>query len=179
MKRAAFTLIALMLGSAGAHPVNELLQAAYLTLTPGAIQLELDLTPGSQVAGKLLSTLDVNADRQISVSEARSFAKQVLAQSSLKVGGVAVPWTLNQVVTPPYQNLLGGNDVIKIYAVARRPDTAGAGTFSYLNRYEPVKSRWMANIFLLPGSGWQYQVSGQQHSSDGRGLTVTYRAAHP
>ncbi|WP_425144947.1 hypothetical protein [Deinococcus sp.] len=174
----AWTILVAVCCAAQAHPVDELLQGAYLTLAPGAVQLELDLTPGTQVAGGWLRTIDANADGQISASEARTFARQVLAQSRVTVGGVDTPWALDQVVTPPYQNLLTGNDVLKIYAVARRPDRAGAGTFTYQNRYQPVKSRWMANVFLLPAAGWQYGVSGQQHSTDGQTLTVTYTAVH-
>jgi hypothetical protein len=35
----------------------------------------------------------------------------------------------------------------------------------------------MANVFLQPGEGWQYRVTGQQRSDDGRQLTVHYTAA--
>ncbi|MBB6017093.1 hypothetical protein ACFP9V_22830 [Deinococcus radiopugnans] len=177
LKRGGWTFLAALCGVAQAHPVDELLQEAYLTLTPGAIRLELDLAPGSQVAGAVVRAIDADADGQLSAAEARTFAGRVLAQSSVTVGGKAMPWTLNQVIMPPYQHLLSGNGVVKIYAVTTRPDRAGADTVAYQNRYQPVKSRWMANIFLLPGADWWYQVSRQQHSSDGQGLTVTYQVA--
>ncbi|GGR36530.1 hypothetical protein [Deinococcus ruber] len=175
----ACALLLLLSGMTAAHPVDEMVQGAYLTLAPGVVQLELDLTPGSAVAATLLKALDANGDRQISPAEGRIFAKQVLGQSTLTLNGVAAPWTLDLVSVPPYQNLLTGNDVLKIYATAKRLDRVGAGTLTYQNRYQPVKSQWMANIFLLPGKGWQYQVAGQTHTNDGRGFTVAYRVLHP
>jgi len=179
MKRYLCLCLALLSGGAGAHPVDEMVQGAYLTLTPGAVQLELDLTPGSKVAEPLINALDPNADGKVTTAEARVFAGRVLAQSTLTINGTALRWTLDEVTVPPLQNLKLGSDTIKIYAVAQRPDQVGAATLSYQNRYQPVKSQWMANIFLQPGAGWQYGVTGQQHSNDGRGLTVKYTVKRP
>ena len=178
MRRAAPVLLALLLGTAGAHPLDEVVQGAYLSLAPGKVLLELDLTPGPLVAGPLIKALDPNADGKVSAAEARVYARQVLEQSTLRVNGAAASWTLDQVEVPPVSALKVGG-VIKIYATAKRPDRTGAHTLTYQNRYQPVKSQWMANIFLLPGAGWQYGVTGQQHSNDGRGLTVTYTATRP
>lgn len=178
MRRAAPVLLALLLGTAGAHPLDEVVQGAYLSLAPGKVLLELDLTPGPLVAEPFIKALDPNADGKVTAAEARAYAGRVLGQSTLEVNGAAIPWTLDQVEVPPVPALKVGG-VIKIYATAKRPDRTGAQTLTYQNRYQPVKSQWMANIFLLPGAGWQYGVTGQQHSNDGRGLTVTYTATRP
>lgn len=182
MRRPAPILLALLPlllpGRASAHPLDEVVQGAYLSLAPGRVLLELDLTPGPLVAGSFIKALDPNADGKVSAAEARVYARQVLGQSSLRVNSVAVPWTLDQVEVPPVPALKVGG-VIKIYATAKRPDRAGAQTLTYQNRYQPVKSQWMANIFLLPGADWQYAVTGQQHSNDGRQLTVTYTVTRP
>ena len=65
MKRLAGTLLSLLLCFGQAHPVDEVVQGAYLTLAPGVVKLELDLTLGTQVAGVVLGTLDVNADQTV------------------------------------------------------------------------------------------------------------------
>ncbi|BDP43285.1 hypothetical protein DAETH_32540 (plasmid) [Deinococcus aetherius] len=176
MRRFTLTLLALWSGWAGAHPVDEVVQAAYLTLAPGAVQLELDLTPGVQVVGTIIKALDPNGDGKVTAAEARTYAGRVLGQSTLSLNGVAVPWTLEKVEVPPVALLKEGG-VLKIYATARRADRPGAQTLTYQNRYQPVKSQWVANIFLLPGAGWQYGVTGQGHSNDGRQLTVKYIVA--
>jgi len=46
------------------------------------------------------------------------------------------------------QSRLG--DVIKIYAVAKRPDAAGARTLSYENRYEPARASEPPTSFCSP-----------------------------
>ena len=176
MNKPAWALLAALLGMAQAHPVDEVVQGAYLTLAPGTVQLELDITPGSQVADTVLKGLDSNSDSKITDAEAKGYARKVLAQSTLKLGGAAVAWTLDKVEVPPYADLKTGNAILKIYALAQRPDSAGAQTLSYQNRYQPARSQCIANVFMQPAAGWQYQVTGQSHSDDGRQLSVKYMA---
>jgi hypothetical protein len=179
MKRGAWTLLVLFSSLAWAHPVDEVVQGAYLTLVPGEVRLELDLTPGSQVAAAVLKSLDANADGRVTEAEAQSYGVRVLAQSRLTLDGLAVLWRLDRVSLPPYQNLQTGNGILKIYGVAIRSDQSGPRTLNYQNRYQPAKSQWTANIFLQPASGWQYRVTGQRRSDDGKQLVVNYTAAHP
>lgn len=164
-------------GSACAHPVDEIVQGAYLTLTAGRVELELDLSPGSKVAGSVLRELDTDGDGRASDAEARAYAQRVLAQSSLKLGSNPARWTLERVEAPPLAHLRTGNAALKVYAFAPRTDAAGQQTLSYQNRYRPAPSQWIANIFLRPGGGWTYAVTSQSRSNDGRSLTVTYTTA--
>ncbi|SMB78411.1 hypothetical protein [Deinococcus hopiensis] len=177
MKRLAPLLLSLIWGSALAHPVDEVVQGAYLTLLPGKVQLELDITPGEKVAGTVLRSLDTNADGHVTEVEARAYAKRVLDQSTLKVGAQQVRWTLQKVDVPPVDLLKVGGGILKIYASASRTDQVGAQTLSYQNRYQPAKSQWTANVFLQPAAGWQYRVTGQARSNDGRTLTAKYQVA--
>ena len=61
----AWLLVLLAAEPAAAHPLDEVVQGAYLTLAPGQVRLELDLTPGVQVSGAVLKDLDANGDRRI------------------------------------------------------------------------------------------------------------------
>jgi hypothetical protein len=123
--------------------------------------------------------LDTNTDQQIADADARAYAEDVAKQSTLVLDGVATSWTSERVSVPPYQTLKLESGSLKIYAVAKRADRAGAHTLSYQNGYTPAKSQCIANIFLQPGSGWRYEVTGQDRSDDGRLLTVRYVGAHP
>lgn len=176
---AAAVWLALTPVLAAAHPLDEVVQGAYLTLAPGELRLELNVTPGSEVAARLLRELDPNRDRRITELEGRAWARRVLAQSGLTLDGRAVRWTLVRVGVPPYEHLQGESDTLKIHAVARRPDRAGSRTLAYENRYQPARSQHVANIFLQPGRGWTYAVAGQQRGSDGRTLTLRYTSARP
>jgi hypothetical protein len=167
-------LLILAAGPALAHPYDEVVQGAYLTLAPGQVRLELDLTPGPAVAGALLKALDPDNDQRVTAPEARAYAQQVLNQSSLVLDGAPARWRVERVETPDYASLKLQSDTLKIYAVADRPDRPGPHTLGYDNRYQPAKSQCIANVFLQPGGGWRYAVTGQKHSPDGRSLTVAF-----
>lgn len=159
---------------AAAHPVDEVVQGAYLTLAPGAVLLELDLAPGTLVAADVLRLLDTDADRRISELEAQAFAKLVLKQSAFAIDGAALEWRLLTVSAPSYGSIENAGDTLKIHAVAMRADRAGPHTLVYDNQYAPAKSRCIANVFLQPGADWRHEVTGQRHSADGRELWVSF-----
>ena len=170
----ALTPLAFVLGWAQAHTLDEVMQGAYLTLAPGEVRLQLDVTVGTEVAGAVMRDLDHDADRTITEAEAQSYGRRVLAQSILVLDGATASWRLGHVSVPPYPNLELGSDTIKIQARAERPDNAGTHTLRYENRYEPAASRRTANLFMQLGGGWRYRIDGQQRSDDGRQLTVLY-----
>ena len=170
----ACAVLALVSGAAQAHPLDEIVQGAYLTLIPGEIFLELELAPGPEISASVLRSLDANADRQITVEEARAYAERVLKKSTILIDDVAVQWRLQDIVVPLYQNIELAGDVVRIYAIASRPEDHGGHTLTYDNRYQPAKSQCTANIFLQKGLGWRHQITGQQRSDDGRRLTVSF-----
>jgi hypothetical protein len=174
---AAGLLLALAPAIAGAHPLDEVVQGAYLTLAPGELRLELDITPGTQVSASVLTALDANADHQITDAEARAYGRLVLSQSSLTLDGAPAVWRLQGVAAPPYDHILAEAQTLKIYAVAARPNRAGPRALAFENRYAPAKTQAVANIFLQPAGGWRYAVTAQQHSDDGRRLSVAYTVA--
>ena len=120
-RRSAWLLAAaLCAGQAAAHPLHEVVQGAYLTLGPGEVRLQLDLSPGPEVAGVVLKALDVNADRRISEAEARAYGVAVLKEQALTVDGRAAPWTIRKVVVPAYQAVAAEGATIVIHATAAR-----------------------------------------------------------
>ena len=90
-----------------------------------------------------------------------------------------MPRTLTDLNVPELVILRTGNAVFKIIATAERADAAGEHEFTYENRYEPATSLWMANVFLQPAGGSQYEVTGQERSSEGGRLTVTCETLAP
>ena len=166
--------LALTPRAANAHPLDEVIQAAYVTLAPGEVQLDLEIQPGSLLAPGVARAIDANSDGRISDGEARVYAKRVLQASSLTFDGVSAPLRLSRVQTPSYANLARG-DILHIYATAPRRMRAGPAVLRYANGYALPKSRCQANVFLSVGGGWSFQVDGQSHSPDGRQLSVAYR----
>ena len=83
MRKIVCILACLVVAPASAHPLDEVVQGAYLTLTPGEVRLQLDLTPGVAVVDGLLHALDPNSDRDISEAEARAYAERVSSSPNL------------------------------------------------------------------------------------------------
>jgi hypothetical protein len=161
-------------GWATAHPVDELVQSAYLTLTPGAVMVEVNLTIGPQVAGPIIALLDADGTGDISAAEADAFAQTLLAQTMLQLDGQAMDWQLDDVIAPSLGFLATGNAILTIRASAPRPDVIGPHVLHYDAGFAPATTLHMANIFLRGGGGWDYAVTGQDHSVNGAGLTVQY-----
>lgn len=67
-----------------AHRLDELLQATLIAVGPDTVGLEINLTPGVEIAQALISRMDTNRDGAISSSEARDFAVEVLQFVGLK-----------------------------------------------------------------------------------------------
>lgn len=166
--------VAALAGPAAAHPQDEIVQGAYLTLAPGAVRLELEIAVGPLVAGPVVRALDRNGDSRISAAEAQAYAAKVLAQSTLTVDGTPRPLRLERIEAPPYGDAQTAASPIRIYAMARRQPGDGAHTLVYRNDYSPAQSRCFGEVFLAPGERWRDQVDGQAHSPDGRRLTVRY-----
>lgn len=169
--------IAAVGGVADAHPVHEIVQNAYLTLAPGTVTLQLDLTAGPQVAGVVIALLDTDRDRRVSRTEGDAFAARVLRASAGSVDGRALAWRATSVAIPAYAALRGAHGTIRITATAVRVDRPGFATLTYRNGFSPAESRCDANIFLRPADGWRYLVRSQARSNDGRRLAVRYAAA--
>ena len=179
MRCPIWLLLALLPVGVNAHPVDELVQGAYLTLVPDGLRLELDLTPGSGVVTAILGALDHNGDGHVSDTEARVYALEVLKYSTIALDGAAAEWSLETITVPPHRNLELGSDAIKIFAIVKRPDSRGPHTLSFDNRYNPAASQWTANVFLQPGAGWRYLITSQQRGRDGQQLTVNYETTVP
>lgn len=172
---AALALSTCLAGAASGHPVDELIQGAYLTLKPGSVGLELDLTPGSEVVARVVADIDADCDGALTGTEARDFARRVLDSSAITVDAAALDWRLDDILVPDLAELAGAGGVIRIYATAERLDAEGSHELTYRNAYAPVKSEPTANIFLQ-NAEWIYQVLNQQRGDAGQSLSVTYSA---
>jgi hypothetical protein len=146
-------LISLVLISsvAFAHPTDECLQAAYLKLGPNSLELELDLTPGEQVAPQMLKLIDQNKNGLLDQPEVQRYAESVLEDLSLNVDDQPQTFTLEPVVPPPTDTFLAGGGTIKVNAHANPTDDPGSHTLGFRNTHAPVKSGYLANIFVQSG----------------------------
>jgi hypothetical protein len=143
--------LVLLAGAAFAHPVDECMQAAYLKLGPDALELELDLTPGEQVAPQMLGLIDQDQDGQMDQPEAQRYAKRVIEDLSLTVDEQPQTFKLENVMPPSTPVFLAGGGTIKLLARTDLTAEAGSHTFEFRNAHAPVKSGYLANVFVQSG----------------------------
>ena len=62
---------------AEAHRLDDLLQAAFIEITPNEIRLQLSLNPGVEVSDKLIWIIDRDGDRSISSGEEKIFSESL------------------------------------------------------------------------------------------------------
>jgi hypothetical protein len=154
-----------------AHPVDECLQAAYLKLGPDSLELELDLTPGERVAPMMLKLIDQNQDGNIGQSEAQRYAERVLEDLRLIVDGRSQSFTLEPVVLPPTDTFLAGGGTIKVNARTNLTDTAGSHSLEFRNAHAPVKSGYLANVFVQSG---EVKILEQKRDATQQDFRVRY-----
>lgn len=176
MRRMIAVLVLGFPGWVSAHPVDEVVQGAYLILGPNEVKLELDIAIGTEVAAALLPAVDPDGDGIISAAEMQAYASFVLQQLVITLDGTKATWALVDAAAPDYAMLVSGNALIKINAVVARADRSGTHVFHYLNPYQPAKTLRIANVFLQPSEGWQYKIITQDHSDDGAQMAVSYTA---
>lgn len=168
-----FVVLGWLLPMAVAHPADMLVQAAYITLSPEQVQIELDLTAGELVAKDFLVQLDSNQDQQISTAEIQTLANSVLEKMMLKVNNLSVLLKLesNQ-ISEIEQIKLGGGQVQLVFVGAI--SALNQNRFVFQNNFSPVKSGYLANVFVQSQA---VRIVSQQRDQTQQAFEVAYEVA--
>ena len=158
---------------ASAHRRDELLQAARIAIEPGRVELQLDLTPGIDVATAVVTSVDRDRDGVMSADEQRQYTADMLGAVSLDVDGIALRLTPVASTFPDIQSFTRGEGTIQLRAqVALPPLANGAHRLSYRNHSRPDLSVYLANA-LGPDDD-RVAVHLQRRDTDQRDLTIEY-----
>ena len=166
--------------SAGAHRLDEYLQATRLSIAEdrGGIEvdIDIDLTPGTAIASKVLSWIDTDGDGRISDAEAGAYAKEMLRSVTLKVDWRPAPIELVSSSFPEWSDVRLGVGTIRLRASAKIP-AAGSGQheISYLNTHKPESSVYLVNA-LVPDNP-RIQLGPPRRDYAQHGLTLDYTVA--
>ena len=159
---------------AGAHRLDEYLQATRVSIDRDRVGLEIDLTPGASVAPRILALIDTNRDNQISAAEGESYARQVIGAIALLVDGRPEAVTLVESWFPEVGDINQGVGTIRLRATAKHaPAAAGRHQISYLNSHRPEASVYLVNA-LVPEDP-RVRIADQHRDQAQHGLTVDYR----
>jgi hypothetical protein len=132
-----------------AHRLDEYLQAARLSLGRNEIGLEVDMTPGVNVAGPIVALLDRNGDGAISPGEAGEYGESMLRDLVLELDGRAVALTLRRVEISPRDDLMDGLGTIQLRAIGRVPSSASGRRHLYFrNKHRPAESAYLFNTLV-------------------------------
>ena len=137
-----------------AHRLDEYLQAARVSLTRQQIALEIDMTPGVNVAQAIVVLLDRNGDGTISESEAGAYGNAVLKEIVLELDGRAVPLTLARVEIPSRDEMSDGLGTIQLRAVGTGQHVTGGRCLLYFrNNHQPEASVYLVNALMPEDAG--------------------------
>ena len=129
-----------------AHRLDEYLQATLVAIEPSGIRLQINLTPGVDVAEKVLAQIDRNNDSAISRNEAAAYVALLKRDLTLRVDGreLKLKSTASKFAAP--LELRSGWGIIQIeFSAALGPLATGAHKLTLENRHLPKLSVYLIN----------------------------------
>ena len=156
-----------------AHRRDEYLQAARLALEPGAVHIELDLTPGIALAEAVISDIDRDRDGSLSADEQVAYANLVLSAIELEVDERSLPLQLGDASYPDVDAIRRGEGTIRLHVAATLQDlSSGTHQLVFRNTHRTEGSVYLANA-LVPESD-QVAVTRQQRDGNQSELVIDY-----
>ena len=164
--------------TASAHRRDELLQAARIAIDPTRVELQLDLTPGIEVADDLIADIDRDGDGVLSADEKRGYVAHVLEAVALDEDGTLLRVTPTASIFPDVQSFTRGEGTIQLRAEATLPPLSnGAHRLSYRNSLRPDISVYLSNA-LVPDDD-RVAVHRQGRVADQHDLAIEYDLRSP
>jgi hypothetical protein len=160
-----------------AHRLDEYLQATRVSLATDRIVLEMELTPGVDVASLIFASIDTDQDGRIAADEGRAYANRVLEDVELELDGTLRPLDLIRTEFPTREEMGAGIGVVRIEARAPWPGVAGRHTLHYRNDHRPALSAYLVNA-LVPTSR-AVRITGQHRDAEQREFRLEFEIAEP
>ena len=158
--------------TAAAHRLDEYLQATRIALAPNNVRVEIDLTPGINVAPRVGPLIDIDGDGALSPAERRAYAELVVRLTALQFDGRPAPLVLVGSEYPSLDDMRAGVGTIRLIARATLAATSRGGhSLTYANVHQPEMSAYLINA-LAPPPG--IHITRQQRDTWQRQLTLDY-----
>ena len=173
----AVVLLALaMPASPAAHQLDEYLQAARVAFARDRVVLELDLTPGANIAGEIVAQIDRDDDGVVLPREARAYAEAVIGDLELALDDRQIQLTLSTIEVPSVTEMYRGVGTMRLTATGVLDDVrAGTRHLRFSNRHHPATSVYLANA--LVSTDRDVQVAAQRRDRRQHQLDVEYTIA--
>jgi hypothetical protein len=152
-------------GPALAHQLDEYLQATLVSIEPGRIRFQINLTPGVAVADKWLGLIDLNLDGVISTNESAAYAEAFKRDLIVRLDGRKVELNLDALNFPELAEVRAGWGIMQLeYSLDTRSLAGGPHKLAMENRHRPVTSVYLFNA-AKPESA-TIQISGQKRNQN-------------
>jgi hypothetical protein len=166
---AAFLLIPPI---ATAHRLDEYLQATRLSLSANQVGIEIDLTPGVDVAPMIFARINTDHDGRISSSEAGVYAKEVVNETVLELDGHRARLDLLRYDFPSFEEMNAGVGIIRIYARAMWTGISGEHALKYENNHQTNLGVYLVNA-LRPTKN-DIEIREQHRDPLQRGIRLAF-----
>jgi hypothetical protein len=145
-RRALVCALALLAAApAGAHRLDEYLQATTLAVEKGRVEMEIRLTPGVAVFPIVFASIDSDADGVMSAKERRAYADRVTGDLSLSVDGRRLPLRLVSSTFAPRELLQEGRGEIQLQLEADVPGAAARRRLTFENHHQNRIGSYLVN----------------------------------
>ena len=180
MKPHGLSRLALMIGlgvsfarTGSAHRLDEYLQATRISIEANRVSLEMDLTPGAEVAKNVFAMIDANGDEKISPAEGSAYLTGFMNALSLRVDGQSHPLRLNDYHMPLLAEMRRGEGVIRLDASAALPASGhGPHHLTFGNSHRSDIAVYLVNV-LIPSDA-RIRITGQSRDLLQREYAMDY-----
>ena len=133
---------------AGAHRLDEYLQATLISVEKDHVQAEIRLTPGVAVLPIVLASIDADGDGVISQSEQHAYAARVIRDLSLTVDGDRLRLQLVSMQFPKLEEMKEGLGEIQLQVRADLPRGGGNRKLVFENHHQSRIAAYLANCLV-------------------------------
>jgi hypothetical protein len=130
---------------AGAHRLDELLQTTFVSVGADRVRVDVSLTPGAQIASKVVGRIDADSDGAFSAAEREAFARQVVDAIEVTIDGQRSALTLDGAQFPLPADLAAGTASVRINAFTPAPAT-GSHQMTVENGFERAMGVYLMEI---------------------------------
>lgn len=133
---------------ASAHRLDEYLQATRLGIERERLRVEINLTPGADIASQIAVLIDIDRNGVISDAEGADYVRRVVEAVTLSVDGRRVPIRIDGHEFPDAAAMAAGVGTIRIRGSATLTTGVGRHHLAYSNGHLPQLSVYLVNALV-------------------------------
>jgi hypothetical protein len=152
----------LLTAPAGAHRLDEYLQAAILSVERDHVQGFMRLVPGVAVSASVISSIDTNGDGTLSEAERRAYALRVLRDLSLSIDGQHLALKLVSAQFPSLDEMRQGMGEIQLDFTAEMPRGGTNRKIIFENNHQSRIAAYLVNCLVPSDKG--IRITGQDRN---------------